>query len=599
MTVNGERSGTNTSGTGKAMPKRRALLIGTERYEDTAFASLRAPQVDLDGLREVLKTPEICGFDVVDTLLDAAFGDVQLAVTRFFAEASRDDLLLLYFSGHGVVDAYGRLYLCLRTSLKTLLSGTALRASAVCEEMDTCRSQRQIVILDCCHAGAFIRGSKGGGLGESAGTMAAFEGNGRGRIVLAASDATQFAFEGDRVVGHARASLFTHFLVEGLRTGHADTDGSGTITVDELFEYAYAKVVQAEPGQTPEKWTYKQRGDLVLAQNPNPKALPALIDAGIIESIAPGKPFVVRQAAVRELGRCLVDVRPGVVLAARDLLRELRQDDSRSIASLAAEALDVCSHLDVGGLETRARVTPTSFASVVSPMPGEMAAKDSPPQPRSTSSRAYRSIGAVLGALAFISGATGIVWNRYQAANRDSHAPRPVADLVGPPVHSAAGAALPVASISSPSSAPSAWASTSASASVGALPVVTVASVASTTPVVALASSPIAHGAVGNSAVSPSLTLMLKVTEGDEAEGHAAVQRIKPRLVACGKSSKSGTSGRFDVQIATDGSVSVRVHSSNTLEERVVACLSQQLKATRFPQSSGRPPRLSLIASIR
>jgi hypothetical protein len=571
------------------MTRRRALLIGTERYEDNAFASLRAPQVDLNGLREVLKAPEICGFDTVDVLLDAAFGDVQLAMTRFFAEASRDDLLLLYFSGHGVVDAYGRLYLCLRTSLKTLLSGTALRASAVCEEMDTCRSQRQVVILDCCHAGAFIRGSKNGGLGESAGTMAAFEGNGRGRIVLAASDATQFAFEGDRVIGDARASLFTHFLVEGLRTGQADTDGSGTITVDELFEYAYAKVVQAEPGQTPEKWTYKQRGDVVLAHNPNPTALPALIDVGIIESTAAGKPVAVRQAAVRELARCLVDVRPGVVLAARDLLNQLRQDDSRSIASLAAEALDVSSRLDIETLEVRPRVTPTVFASVVSPMAGELAAEgSSPPKSRATTWRTHRYVAAGIGTFAFISLTTGVAWNRYQAAGRDSRVPGQAVNSDGLAAHAApvavraaaSGSALPLAS------------------SVAAPPSASSSPVASATAATALTPATVAHGAAGSSPVSPSLTLMLKVTQGDEAEGRAAVQRIKPRLVACGKMGKSGTSGRFDVQIATDGNVNVRVNTSSTLDERVVGCLSQQLKSIPFVQSNGRPPRLALIASI-
>jgi len=570
------------------MARRRALLIGTERYEDTAFASLRAPQVDLDGLREVLSAPEICGFDSVDVLLDGSFGDVQLAVTRFFSEAGRDDLLLLYFSGHGVVDAYGRLYLCLHNSLKALLSGTALRASAVCEEMDTCRSQRQVVILDCCHAGAFIRGSKNGGLGESAGTMVAFEGNGRGRIVLAASDATQFAFEGDRIIGHARASLFTHFLVEGLRTGQADTDGSGTITVDELFEYAYAKVVQAEPGQTPEKWTYKQRGDVVLAQNPNPKALPALIDAGIIESIAPGKPPAVRQAAVRELARYLADPRPGVVLAAHELLTALREDDSRSIASLVLEVLEVSIHPDAGGIDARARATPTTFSRVASTPPREASSpKSATPFPRT-----YQRLAAWVGAGALVAGVAAIAKTPHGAASRDSQAAQQVSSPLTPsvqptsPLPAAASSVTSAALTSAPvASAPVALASATA-------PPVTAAS--SVAP-----SGSTSHGPAGTPPVTPKLTLMLKVAEGDETEGRAAVQRIKPRLVACGKAGKPGTSGRFDVQIATDGSVSVRLHSSNTLDERVVACLSQQLKSTRFPESSGQPPRLALIATIQ
>jgi uncharacterized caspase-like protein len=42
-----------------------------------------------------------------------------------------------------------------------LLTGTAVPASFLTEEMDASRSRRQVLILDCCHSGAFARGAKG------------------------------------------------------------------------------------------------------------------------------------------------------------------------------------------------------------------------------------------------------------------------------------------------------------------------------------------------------------------------------------------------------------------------------------------------------
>ena len=43
--------------------------------------------------------------------------------------------------------------------------------------------------------------------------------------MLTASDATQYSFEGDKLLGSGSASVFTRHLVEGLRTGAADQDG--------------------------------------------------------------------------------------------------------------------------------------------------------------------------------------------------------------------------------------------------------------------------------------------------------------------------------------------------------------------------------------
>jgi len=110
--------------------------------------------------------------------------------------------------------------------------------------------------------------------GESAGTGPAFEGSGYGRVVLTATDSTQYAWEGDKVTGKADKSVFTHYLVEGLRTGDADVAGDGEITVDELYDYVYGKVVNLTPRQTPSKWSYKQQGEIVIAKNPNPHPVP-------------------------------------------------------------------------------------------------------------------------------------------------------------------------------------------------------------------------------------------------------------------------------------------------------------------------------------
>jgi hypothetical protein len=132
------------------------------------------------------------------------------------------------------------------TTERELLTGTAVPASFLTEEMDASRSRRQVLILDCCHSGAFARGAKGT-VGGSVGTAEAFRGTGSGRVVLTATDSTQYAWEGDEVRGLSQASTFNRHLVEGLRTGAADVNHDGWITLDELYEYVYDQVLQTTP----------------------------------------------------------------------------------------------------------------------------------------------------------------------------------------------------------------------------------------------------------------------------------------------------------------------------------------------------------------
>src|SRR5262249_61426765 len=85
--------------------------------------------------------------------------------------------------------------------------------------MDGCASRRLVLVLDCCHSSAFLRGAKAG---VSVETREAFEGTGSGRIILTATASIQYAWEGDEISGQAQPSRFTHLMVEGLRTVEAD-----------------------------------------------------------------------------------------------------------------------------------------------------------------------------------------------------------------------------------------------------------------------------------------------------------------------------------------------------------------------------------------
>jgi hypothetical protein len=317
-----------------AMPdgqgRRRALIIATATYADTTLAALRAPGRDAVALGGVLEDAAIGGFEV-ESLLDAPADVLRRRVAGFCAQGSPRDLLLLYMSCHGVLDDRGRLYYATADTDRELLAATAIPSAWINEQLEDCRSRRQIVVLDCCHSGAFAKGAKGDGalaLGER------FEG--RGRVVLTASRATEYSFEGDRVVGDGASSVFTGALVHGLHSGDADRDRDGRITISELYEYVFDAVRTADARQTPMLWTYGAEGDLLVARNargaePLPEELVALL-----ESARPR----LRESAVAELAELLHGSHPGRAQTARATLERVATEDIPQVAALARQALD-------------------------------------------------------------------------------------------------------------------------------------------------------------------------------------------------------------------------------------------------------------------
>ena len=200
---------------------RVALLIGCSHYDDPGFQQLTAPVRDLDGLTRVLVNPEIGDF-AVDTLSDELSSTVNEKIEEFFANRKPDDLLLLYFSCHGVLDPKGRLHFVSVNTKRELLGSTGISAHWVRQRMDQSRSQRIVLLLDCCYSGAFIKGPEPG----SAGSTEIFEQlGGHGRVVITASDKMEYSYE----------SEFTDAVVRGLETGAADLDGDGQVEVSELY----------------------------------------------------------------------------------------------------------------------------------------------------------------------------------------------------------------------------------------------------------------------------------------------------------------------------------------------------------------------------
>ncbi|MDP8977504.1 MAG: caspase family protein [Actinomycetota bacterium] len=317
------------------MGDKSALLVACGVYEDPKFKALRAPSHDADGLAEVLGDPAIGGY-AVTTIVDQPFWDVNEAIEGFFADRGREDLLVLYFACHGVKDEDGRLYFAAANTKFRRLASTGVSSAWVNERMDRSRSRRIVLLLDCCYSGAFARG-----LAPRSGeeVVAAEHLGGRGRAVITASDAMEYAYEGDDLLLDAGSpSVFTGALIQGLRTGGADRDGDGRVGVEELYEYLHDKVREALPSQTPTMSTHGLQGELYVAANPNPPVRPAPLPFELRQA-AESELEWQRQGAVVGIGRLLSSRRPGLAEAAREALTTLAGDESPAVAAAARQAL--------------------------------------------------------------------------------------------------------------------------------------------------------------------------------------------------------------------------------------------------------------------
>jgi uncharacterized caspase-like protein len=192
---------------------------------------------------------------------------MQYEIETLFDGRTKDDLVLLFFSGHGIKDDAGRLYFASRITRKNakgdLIRSTAVPTSFVHDVMNNSRAKRQAVILDCCFSGAFdpsLQAKDDGSfdLQEQLGA--------EGRVVLASSSSTQYSFEQKG----ADISIYTHYLVEGIETGAADLNKTGQVSILDLHEYVTRKVQEEISNVTPKIIVLRDKGfEIILAKTKN------------------------------------------------------------------------------------------------------------------------------------------------------------------------------------------------------------------------------------------------------------------------------------------------------------------------------------------
>ena len=240
------------------MPETRyALLIGNRYYPfDERLVDLRAAEHDVDGLAEVLSNPHLGRFEAVTRLKNPVHSDVLEALWRVCDVAQQDSLVCVYFSGYVRFDEQGRLYLAVMNTQPALLEATSIAVERLKACLDNSRATRIMLLLDWCVSEVDRDYAEPDGI-ETA--MRLLSG-GRGKYILTAATAPEAA----QYKQADTYSALTKYLIEGIKTGQADTHGRGTITIDHLYQYVTTKV-RAETHYAPRRWDLNSQGELIVA----------------------------------------------------------------------------------------------------------------------------------------------------------------------------------------------------------------------------------------------------------------------------------------------------------------------------------------------
>jgi hypothetical protein len=250
---------------------RKSLIVANDLYDHDGLAHLLAPEADAEALAGVLGDPAIGDFQV-RVVRNQPAHVIREEIEELFSDSRTDDVLLLHFSCHGLKGDSGELFFATRNTRPNRLGSTAVSADFVQRCMRTSRSRSIVLLLDCCYGGAFSTGVRVRAAGN-VNVLDSFPGRldgGRGRAVITASSAMEYAFEGDHLADERarRPSVFTAALVEGLATGDADRDRDGWVSLNELYDYVFDRVRERNPNQTPSR-DVEMQGELYLARSPH------------------------------------------------------------------------------------------------------------------------------------------------------------------------------------------------------------------------------------------------------------------------------------------------------------------------------------------
>jgi hypothetical protein len=208
-----------------------AVIVGVAQYRHMPV--LRYTDDDAYQVFAFLKSPEGGALPEEQVRLlideDATRYNVLNAMRDIFLRADENDVVLFYFSGHGLEGSF----------LPFDYDGMnhKLLHEEVVEVVARSRAKHKLVVADACHSGSLLAMRTPHVDATLAKFYQAFELSSGGLALLLSSKGEEYSLED----GGLRSGVFSHYLIKGLKGG-ADFDGNQLITLGELFAFVQKRV---------------------------------------------------------------------------------------------------------------------------------------------------------------------------------------------------------------------------------------------------------------------------------------------------------------------------------------------------------------------
>jgi uncharacterized protein YjbI with pentapeptide repeats len=243
------QAGINENNSGK----KSALIVSISDYDKPTLPKLGFSKNDGDEMGHFLKSQ---GYEINNALIGRAnYEVVKGAIMDFFTNDKiiPEDLLLFYFSGHGIIENKDNHYLATSETDPTKPWDKSYPISELTNMANRSITKNKVLILDCCYSGGAV---SSGGTPENAAKL------GRGGIesilgggikdgcLLASCQAHERSF-GTIEPNH---SVYTGHLLTALKGIKFETaDRKGNVTPKLLSKYLYDAIMRIPVDQRPKQ----------------------------------------------------------------------------------------------------------------------------------------------------------------------------------------------------------------------------------------------------------------------------------------------------------------------------------------------------------
>ncbi|MEO9533019.1 MAG: caspase family protein [Crocinitomicaceae bacterium] len=251
------------------------VAIGVSNYQDDRF-NLTYPTKDArDVVSKMSESKENYNEVYTKLLLDAdATRENIEGLTSFFKNCSYEDLAIIFIAGHGVLNVDFDYYFGTQDMDFDHPEDKGLAYESIHQLLNKIKAYRKLLIMDTCHsgeldkeeieaapnpeviegdikfrnAGVGVREKQGYGFENSVGLLQDIFSDtrkGSGATVISSAGGAEYAMESDQW----QNGLFTHALLEGLKTPASVGNGDSQITVSEIRAFVHQKVEELSDGK--------------------------------------------------------------------------------------------------------------------------------------------------------------------------------------------------------------------------------------------------------------------------------------------------------------------------------------------------------------